>query len=55
MPNETQQDLHIVGPKGEAAPARGPEGPPYVIENYVDRMDLAYAAADMVIVCPGVT
>jgi UDP-N-acetylglucosamine--N-acetylmuramyl-(pentapeptide) pyrophosphoryl-undecaprenol N-acetylglucosamine transferase len=43
------QVLHIVGPKGEAVPARSPEGPPYVIKNYVDRMDLAYAAADAVV------
>ncbi|RNL79723.1 undecaprenyldiphospho-muramoylpentapeptide beta-N-acetylglucosaminyltransferase [Nocardioides marmorisolisilvae] len=43
------QVLHIVGPNGEAHPARGTEGPAYVIENYVDRMDLAYAAADAVV------
>lgn len=41
------QVLHVVGPKGEAtAPATGA---PYVVEHYVDRMDLAYAAADLVI------
>ncbi|MFL6108419.1 MAG: undecaprenyldiphospho-muramoylpentapeptide beta-N-acetylglucosaminyltransferase [Marmoricola sp.] len=43
------QVLHVVGPKGAAVPARGAEGPAYVIENYVDRMDLAYAAADAVV------
>jgi len=43
------QVLHIVGPKGEATPNRGPDGPAYVIEQYVDRMDLAYAAADAVV------
>jgi len=41
------QVLHVVGPKGEAAPTAS--GAPYVVEHYVDRMDLAYAAADLVI------
>src|SRR3546814_13790432 len=36
------QVLHIVGPKGEVDPAV--TGIPYVVLNYVDRMDLAYAA-----------
>ncbi len=41
------QVLHIVGPKFEvAAPSTGV---PYVVVNYVDRMDLAYAAADAVL------
>jgi UDP-N-acetylglucosamine--N-acetylmuramyl-(pentapeptide) pyrophosphoryl-undecaprenol N-acetylglucosamine transferase len=41
------QVLHIVGPRFElAAPATGV---PYVVVNYVDRMDLAYAAADAVL------
>jgi len=41
------QVLHIVGPKFELA---APEtGVPYVVLNYVDRMDLAYAAADAVL------
>ena len=41
------QVLHIVGPKFElTAPATGV---PYVVVNYVDRMDLAYAAADAVL------
>jgi UDP-N-acetylglucosamine--N-acetylmuramyl-(pentapeptide) pyrophosphoryl-undecaprenol N-acetylglucosamine transferase len=44
------QVLHVVGPKGEIDVAATPGGPPYVVEQYVDRMDLAYAAAD-VIVC----
>ncbi|MBW8751092.1 MAG: undecaprenyldiphospho-muramoylpentapeptide beta-N-acetylglucosaminyltransferase [Propionibacteriales bacterium] len=43
------QVLHVVGPKGDVSVARGPGGPPYVIEQYVDRMDLAYAAADAVV------
>jgi UDP-N-acetylglucosamine--N-acetylmuramyl-(pentapeptide) pyrophosphoryl-undecaprenol N-acetylglucosamine transferase len=41
------QVLHIVGPRFElAAPDTGV---PYVVVNYVDRMDLAYAAADAVL------
>ncbi|WP_110238676.1 undecaprenyldiphospho-muramoylpentapeptide beta-N-acetylglucosaminyltransferase [Nocardioides gilvus] len=41
------QVLHVVGPKQEL---RAPEtGVPYVVLNYVDRMDLAYAAADAVV------
>jgi UDP-N-acetylglucosamine--N-acetylmuramyl-(pentapeptide) pyrophosphoryl-undecaprenol N-acetylglucosamine transferase len=41
------QVLHVVGPKGEAEPASG--GAPYVVVDFVDRMDLAYAAADLVV------
>ena len=41
------QVLHVVGPKGEAAPE--PTGVPYVVVPYVDRMDLALAAADLMI------
>ena len=44
------QVLHVVGPNGEADPA--PTGVPYVVVPFVDRMDLAYAAADLV-VCRG--
>jgi UDP-N-acetylglucosamine--N-acetylmuramyl-(pentapeptide) pyrophosphoryl-undecaprenol N-acetylglucosamine transferase len=40
----------VVGPNGEAAPERN--GVPYVVLSFVDRMDLAYAAADLV-VCRG--
>jgi UDP-N-acetylglucosamine--N-acetylmuramyl-(pentapeptide) pyrophosphoryl-undecaprenol N-acetylglucosamine transferase len=40
------QVLHIVGPKSGSA-ASGPTGEvPYVAVEYLDRMDLAYAAAD---------
>lgn len=49
------QVLHVVGPQGQAYPARDesdPAAPPYVVESFVDRMDLAYAAADLV-VCRG--
>ncbi|WP_193614875.1 undecaprenyldiphospho-muramoylpentapeptide beta-N-acetylglucosaminyltransferase [Nocardioides lijunqiniae] len=44
------QVLHVVGPKGEAAP--GPAtatGAPYVVVSFVDRMDLALAAADLMV------
>jgi UDP-N-acetylglucosamine--N-acetylmuramyl-(pentapeptide) pyrophosphoryl-undecaprenol N-acetylglucosamine transferase len=44
------QVLHVVGPKGEAAPEK--TDAPYVVVPFVDRMDLAYAAADLV-VCRG--
>ena len=43
------QVLHVVGPAGEAAVERGSDDPAYVILPYVDRMDLAYAAADLVV------
>jgi UDP-N-acetylglucosamine--N-acetylmuramyl-(pentapeptide) pyrophosphoryl-undecaprenol N-acetylglucosamine transferase len=42
------QVLHVIGPKNTLdAPAAGTR--PYVVLPYVDRMDLAYAAADLVI------
>ncbi len=41
------QVLHVVGPKGEIAVAGSQV--PYRVLNYVDRMDLAYAAADLVL------
>ncbi len=44
------QVLHVVGPKGEASPE--PTDVPYVVVSYVDRMDLALAAADLM-VCRG--
>ena len=43
------QVLHVVGAKGEATVERAPGRPPYVVLPYVDRMDLAYAAADLVV------
>jgi UDP-N-acetylglucosamine--N-acetylmuramyl-(pentapeptide) pyrophosphoryl-undecaprenol N-acetylglucosamine transferase len=42
------QVLHVVGPKNEL-PAPVLSGAPYVAVGYVDRMDLAYAAADAVL------
>jgi len=41
------QVLHVVGPKGEATPPTSPV--PYVVRDFVDRMDLALAAADLFI------
>ena len=41
------QVLHIVGPKHSVTVPTTPV--PYVVVNYVDRMDLAYAAADAVL------
>ncbi|MGI8524364.1 MAG: undecaprenyldiphospho-muramoylpentapeptide beta-N-acetylglucosaminyltransferase [Nocardioides sp.] len=41
------QVLHVVGPNGSAEPERGDV--PYVTVPFVDRMDLAYAAADLVV------
>jgi UDP-N-acetylglucosamine--N-acetylmuramyl-(pentapeptide) pyrophosphoryl-undecaprenol N-acetylglucosamine transferase len=41
------QVLHVAGPKGEVSVPGG--GVPYVVLPYVDRMDLAYAAADLVL------
>ena len=43
------QVLHVAGPKGEVGVETEPGSPPYVVEQYVDRMDLAYAAADAVV------
>ncbi len=44
------QVLHIIGPTGEVNLLPPLEtGPQYVVERYVDRMDLAYAAADLVV------
>ncbi len=43
------QVLHVAGPKGEVTVAPRPQDPEYVVLPYVDRMDLAYAAADLVV------
>jgi UDP-N-acetylglucosamine--N-acetylmuramyl-(pentapeptide) pyrophosphoryl-undecaprenol N-acetylglucosamine transferase len=43
------QVLHVVGPNGSASVERSAGEPPYVVLPYVDRMDLAYAAADLVV------
>ncbi len=55
------QVLHIVGPKNAApadaagGPGPGPAAPPYVRLDYCDRMDLAYAAADLALCRAGMT
>lgn len=41
------QVLHVVGPKGEAQPDT--TDVPYVVEHFVDRMDLALSAADLMV------
>jgi UDP-N-acetylglucosamine--N-acetylmuramyl-(pentapeptide) pyrophosphoryl-undecaprenol N-acetylglucosamine transferase len=43
------QVLHARGPKNTdiTVPARPPDAPPYVVVDYLERMDLAYAAADL--------
>jgi UDP-N-acetylglucosamine--N-acetylmuramyl-(pentapeptide) pyrophosphoryl-undecaprenol N-acetylglucosamine transferase len=43
------QVLHVVGPAGAVSVSRAGGEPPYVVLPYVDRMDLAYAAADLVV------
>jgi UDP-N-acetylglucosamine--N-acetylmuramyl-(pentapeptide) pyrophosphoryl-undecaprenol N-acetylglucosamine transferase len=43
------QVLHVTGAGKEFEPARPEIGAPYVVVPYVDRMDLAYAAADLVV------
>lgn len=47
------QVLHICGAGKEFLPASSTAGPPYVVVAYVDRMDLAYAAADLVVARSG--
>ena len=43
------QVLHVVGPQGEATPTPVAGGPPYVVVPFVERMDQALAAADLMI------
>ncbi|WP_424307591.1 undecaprenyldiphospho-muramoylpentapeptide beta-N-acetylglucosaminyltransferase [Gordonia sp. (in: high G+C Gram-positive bacteria)] len=40
--------LHAYGPKNVVEPVSPPGAPPYVAVSYLNRMDLAYAAADLV-------
>jgi UDP-N-acetylglucosamine--N-acetylmuramyl-(pentapeptide) pyrophosphoryl-undecaprenol N-acetylglucosamine transferase len=47
------QVLHVSGLGKEFEPASEGSGPPYVVLPYVDRMDLAYAAADLVVARAG--
>ncbi len=43
------QVLHASGATHQLSVARGKEDPPYVIVPYLERMDLAYAAADLML------
>jgi UDP-N-acetylglucosamine--N-acetylmuramyl-(pentapeptide) pyrophosphoryl-undecaprenol N-acetylglucosamine transferase len=43
------QVLHAAGRPEEVQPERVAGGPPYVVEPFIDRMDLALAAADLVV------
>ena len=43
------QVLHAVGPKNTVNPATRRGGPPYITVPYLERMDLAYAAADLML------
>jgi UDP-N-acetylglucosamine--N-acetylmuramyl-(pentapeptide) pyrophosphoryl-undecaprenol N-acetylglucosamine transferase len=43
------QVLHVVGPQQEVEVSPRPGHPAYRVVKYVDRMDLAYAAADLVV------
>jgi UDP-N-acetylglucosamine--N-acetylmuramyl-(pentapeptide) pyrophosphoryl-undecaprenol N-acetylglucosamine transferase len=43
------QVLHVAGRTDEAVVRSGADDPPYVVTAFVDRMDLAYAAADLVV------
>lgn len=47
------QVLHLTGAGKEFTPRTDPAGPPYVVAAYADRMDLAYAAADLVVARAG--
>jgi UDP-N-acetylglucosamine--N-acetylmuramyl-(pentapeptide) pyrophosphoryl-undecaprenol N-acetylglucosamine transferase len=43
------QVLHVAGPLGRVDAAAAAGEPPYVVVPFVERMDLAYAAADLVV------
>jgi UDP-N-acetylglucosamine--N-acetylmuramyl-(pentapeptide) pyrophosphoryl-undecaprenol N-acetylglucosamine transferase len=43
------QVLHVAGPNGTVSVSPDDGDPAYVVVPYVDRMDLAYAAADLVV------
>ncbi len=43
------QVIHVIGPKNTVEVEPPPGDPQYVILPYIDRMDLAYAAADLVL------
>jgi len=43
------QVLHAAGRPEEAEVNLGPDDPPYVVRAFIDRIDLAYAAADLIV------
>ncbi|CAA9358004.1 MAG: UDP-N-acetylglucosamine--N-acetylmuramyl-(pentapeptide) pyrophosphoryl-undecaprenol N-acetylglucosamine transferase [uncultured Nocardioidaceae bacterium] len=43
------QVLHVAGPQGRVEAVAAPGEPAYAVVPYVERMDLAYAAADLVL------
>ncbi len=47
------QVLHVTGHGKDQPVAPAPSGPRYVVVQYVDRMDLAYAVADLVVARAG--
>ena len=47
------QVLHVSGTGKDREVGQVPQGPPYVVLPYADRMDLAYAAADLVVARAG--
>jgi UDP-N-acetylglucosamine--N-acetylmuramyl-(pentapeptide) pyrophosphoryl-undecaprenol N-acetylglucosamine transferase len=47
------QVLHLTGLGKEFEPVSAVSGPPYVVAPYADRMELAYAAADLVVARAG--
>jgi len=43
------QVLHAAGRPEEAEVAHRPGDPPYIVKSFIDRIDLAYAAADLIV------
>lgn len=43
------QVLHAAGRSAEVQVSPKPADPPYVVKDYIDRIDLAYAAADLIV------
>lgn len=43
------QVLHAAGRPDEVQPRHADGDPPYVVKRFIDRMDLAYAAADLIV------
>src|SRR5438067_1150086 len=50
------QVLHLTGPRWEVRmPSQRPQGPTYLVLPYCERMDLAYAVADLALCRAGMT